>query len=131
MKENPSVWEAASLEQNRRWLLSYIYTMTGRMDLSEDITQEALIVAWKKRDQLKEGTGIGPWLRGIARNLVKQKAAKNSRLRFSNNALKVLEEQSAKLETYHVSGAEEELSNHVLVCLERLKKETRKSILPR
>lgn len=129
MNSRPSAWEAATLEQNRRWLLSYVYAVTGDMNVSEDIVQESLTIAWEKQDTLRAGTAIGPWLRGIARNVVKQKRALNRRIHFSDKAVEILEEQAAKLETFHLSDAEDTLICRVKECMKRLSREARRIFL--
>ncbi|MHC5082561.1 MAG: RNA polymerase sigma factor, partial [Planctomycetota bacterium] len=47
------------------------FSGTGRVDLSEDLAQEAFLRAWQKRDQLKDTDRFRPWLCSIARNLVR------------------------------------------------------------
>ena len=37
--------------------------------LAEDVAQEAFVTAWRDLDRLRDGTRVGPWLAGIARNL--------------------------------------------------------------
>jgi RNA polymerase sigma factor (sigma-70 family) len=37
--------------------------------LAEDVAQEAFVAAWRDLDRLRDGTRVGPWVAGIARNL--------------------------------------------------------------
>ena len=45
------------------------YSITGSIDQSEDLAQEAFIVAWQKLKTLKKPAALSGWLCGIARNL--------------------------------------------------------------
>ena len=37
--------------------------------LAEDVAQEAFVAAWRDLDRLRDGSRVGPWVAGIARNL--------------------------------------------------------------
>ena len=43
--------------------------MTGDPARAEELTQEALLVAWRRLPELQDPTRFGPWVYGIARNL--------------------------------------------------------------
>ena len=45
------------------------YGVTGDRGLSEDVTQETFVVAWRDRASLRDEAKLPQWLRGIARNL--------------------------------------------------------------
>lgn len=45
------------------------FGVTGDRALSEDIAQEAFVAAWQRASTLRDPAKVGPWLRGIARNL--------------------------------------------------------------
>ena len=48
---------------------SVAYSRTGDLQRSEDIAQQAFLIAWQKKDQLENPDRFGAWLRGIASNL--------------------------------------------------------------
>ena len=69
---NQDVWTWEALELNRRALLRYVLAATGNIAAAEDIVQDVLRIAYEKREMFVAGTNLGAWLRGIARNLLKQ-----------------------------------------------------------
>ena len=48
------------------------FSATARIDISEELAQEAFLSAWQNRLQLKESGKFRPWLCSIARNLVRK-----------------------------------------------------------
>lgn|GEM_PF-1194673 len=48
------------------------YAATGRRDLSEDLAQDAFLIAWKKLRGIRTPERVGGWLAGIARNLARK-----------------------------------------------------------
>ena len=58
----------------------------------DDVAQEAFIVAYNRLEEFDQGRDFGPWLRGIARNLVineRRKSARRKRI-LSDNLTDVL-----------------------------------------
>lgn len=47
------------------------YSVTGNLAQSEDLAQEAFIIAWKKLGALQKHESLSAWLCGIARNLAR------------------------------------------------------------
>ncbi len=47
------------------------YSVTGNLAQSEDLAQEAFIIAWKKLGALQKHESLAAWLCGIARNLAR------------------------------------------------------------
>ena len=45
------------------------YSRTGDLQRSEDIAQQAFLIAWQKQDELKNPERFAPWLRSITNNL--------------------------------------------------------------
>lgn len=62
--------EAFSALVRRYWLplCRWLYGMTGRLQIAEDLTQEAFVRAWSALPNLKEGQAFRVWLFRIARN---------------------------------------------------------------
>ena len=65
-------WELAELyEQHSAALWRHVVRLTGNTAVAEDIVQETLLRAWKKRSSLDaEPGGLRPWLFRVAHNLV-------------------------------------------------------------
>jgi RNA polymerase sigma factor (sigma-70 family) len=53
-----------------RPLLAYALRRTQRLEDAEEIVAETLLVAWRRRLDLPDGTAAIPWLYGVARRLV-------------------------------------------------------------
>lgn len=56
----------------RRPVLSFLYGMTGRRDLAEDLLQETVSRAFVLMPNLREESRFSTWLFGIARNVVRE-----------------------------------------------------------
>lgn len=65
-------WELAELyEQHSAALWRQVVRMTGDTAVAEDIVQETLLRAWRKRSSLDtDPAGLRPWLFRVAHNLV-------------------------------------------------------------
>ncbi len=55
------------------YLLRVVHRLTGRADLAEDLVQEVFLVAWKRRDELTDSSGIRTWLYRVAVNVVRHR----------------------------------------------------------
>ena len=60
-------------------LCALAYSACGNIPQSEDLAQETFIVAWRKLSDLKEPEKFKFWLFGIARNLIKNTARRQTR----------------------------------------------------
>lgn len=67
MKPQPSL--ESHLESDRVRLVRLCIRLTGDPHLAEDLAQEALLIGWQKRGQLRDEAKHAQWLNGIARNL--------------------------------------------------------------
>ncbi|MCR9116500.1 MAG: sigma-70 family RNA polymerase sigma factor [bacterium] len=65
-------------EQNQQ-LRSFVRMLGVAPDWVDDLAQEAFLVAWRERDSFDSQRDIGKWLRGIARNLVRNELRKDAR----------------------------------------------------
>ena len=50
-------------------LLSFIYNLTGNWSLTEDLTQEAFVKAFKEIDSVRDNSRLGVWLNRVAYNI--------------------------------------------------------------
>jgi RNA polymerase sigma-70 factor (ECF subfamily) len=57
---------AQRAEAFRRELRVHCYRLTGSFDEAEDLVQEAMLRAWRGRDQLEDGANLRGWLYKIA-----------------------------------------------------------------
>lgn len=56
-------------ERHHRLVSGFLYSMVGSYDLTEELTQETFIGAYKNIDSLRDETKLATWLCGIARNI--------------------------------------------------------------
>src|SRR3954467_15118194 len=59
---------AARMERPRRELQIHCYRMTGSFEEAEDLVQETLLRAWRRRDTLERDEWLRAWLYKIATN---------------------------------------------------------------
>jgi RNA polymerase sigma-70 factor (ECF subfamily) len=59
---------AARAERHRRELHVHCYRMLGSFDEAEDLVQDTLLRAWRRRDSLRDDAGLRAWLYKIATN---------------------------------------------------------------
>ncbi|MCA9197477.1 MAG: sigma-70 family RNA polymerase sigma factor [Planctomycetales bacterium] len=64
---------AEIVRRYQRLLCSVAYATTGSLEASEEVAQEAFIVAWKSLKDLREPDKLRSWLCGIVRNLAKNR----------------------------------------------------------
>ena len=57
----------ALFADKRAWLVGLCARLSGDRDAAEDLAQETLIVAWKRRDRLYDEQRLIPWLAGHKR----------------------------------------------------------------
>ena len=58
------------VERYQSLICAIAYNATGNLALSEDLSQEIFVTAWKHLADLHEPARFRPWLCGIARNLI-------------------------------------------------------------
>ncbi len=88
-------------------------------DDAEDLAQEVFIVAFRRLVEFDPGRPFGPWLRGIAHNLLR-----NHRRKYRPAVLGRLEDlralADAAIEAAHAEGGEERFLGAMEGCLEGL-----------
>ena len=70
---------ATLVQRYQNLVTSVAFANTGDLQRSEDIAQQAFLLAWQKQDELSDPDRFGGWIRGIANNL-----ARNDRRLKSN-----------------------------------------------
>jgi RNA polymerase sigma factor (sigma-70 family) len=55
----------ASLRKYARSMLQYADFVLHDLSAAEDAVQEAFVIAWQRRESLRESSAFGPWLRRI------------------------------------------------------------------
>ena len=65
-------WEKGVIEQNRQWLHAYLFAAVGDFHRAADLVQETFVIAFEKRHEFDADRHFGRWLRGIARNLLRE-----------------------------------------------------------
>ena len=123
LDEASTIWTKAVIEQNRRWLLAYLYAATGDSALAEDLVQETFVVAYRKREELSEVPIFGAWLRGVARNVLRRHREKcaHEPVLINIKMLDSFEEPAAALEAVHLDPGYESQRMAVLRrCVQKL-----------
>lgn len=69
---------AEFVDQYKNLVTSIAYSCIGDLPSSEDVAQEAFLVAWQSRHELSDPSKAVSWLSSIARNLAKQCVRKRS-----------------------------------------------------
>lgn len=108
--EADTLWTAAAIEQNHRWLLAFLFAACGNRSVAEDLVQETFAEAYRNRAAYRKTQPFGAWLRGIARNILKREAERNGRapVLLGEQAWDHAETTAAALEQRHVDPAYEE-----------------------
>ena len=81
------------VRQNEGMLITYIRALVPDAGLADDIFQDTMITAWKRFDDYDQSRPLGPWLRGIAANLIRNAGRKKAadRLVFSESIQEFIE----------------------------------------
>lgn len=67
-KSGNTIAFGALVQQYQNLVTSIAFSNTGDLQRSEDIAQQAFIIAWEKLEELKDPGKFVPWLRSIVRN---------------------------------------------------------------
>lgn len=73
-----------------RPLLAYALRRTQRPEDAEEIVADALLVAWRRRDDMPAGVDAVPWLYGVARRLIANQRRGQGRRRRLERSLEPL-----------------------------------------
>ena len=70
--ETTGLFERTLVEQNQGWLTAYVHAMVENPHAAEDIVQDVFMIAWRDRAKFDASRPLGAWLRGIAKNAVRE-----------------------------------------------------------
>lgn len=79
MKNTEQTLFIAFVRQYQAGLRAYIRSLGVNTASVDDMAQEAFLVAYKQMHKFDANEDFGYWLRGIARNLIRNELAKNAR----------------------------------------------------
>jgi len=102
------------------------YSATGDRAVSEEVAQEAFLVAWRKLPELDEPPAMPGWLCGIARNLARNPRRKLGRERPDQAGAEAAADARP---TPHDSAAQREAAQLVWRALEELPDEVREPLV--
>lgn len=69
------------IREHQAGLRSFIRSLGAEADWVDDIAQETFVVAWQRMDTFEQDRDFGKWVRGIARNILRNESRKQSRRR--------------------------------------------------
>ena len=115
----------------RPMLECYLKGITGESHLAEDLTQETFLVALKQIDRFEPGGNFGAWLRGIARNKVREhrRSAARRPLLVDSRIVEGMEQVFGLFDAPDASGsAWGERLEVVRACIGKLKSRLRSAV---
>jgi len=107
--------------QHEHMLMAYLMSLLGDHALAEDVAQQALVIAYRKINTLKDPASFPAWLRGIAR--LEGLAALRRRGReiaIAPDAIQELDEAYRRFELEYPTKSWEERFQLVQDCFEDL-----------
>lgn len=118
------------VEQHQQ-LRSFVRSLGVDPDWVDDIAQETFLVAWRERDSFEQQRDYGKWLRGIARNLIRNELRKQERhKRLLHQGLMKLLLSAAEAEPAPESWVASRIST-LRDCVEKLAPKSRKLVAGR
>ncbi len=131
-------WLEAVLSERAR-LVQLCARLTGKMDVAEDLAQEALLEAWRNLHTLRDPEHFSQWLSGIGRNVCLRwtRARSRERVRIiayrgdSENPMEDLEETLADAFDLEIELERKELADLLDRALALLPPETRTVLVER
>jgi RNA polymerase sigma-70 factor (ECF subfamily) len=99
----------------------FLRAQTRDAAVADDLLQETLLAAWHALDHFDPERAFGPWLRGIARNLVRNHRSRRVREQVvaSDAWADLLEEHCAALQRLRNDRLDEQLTQ-LRLCLDSL-----------
>ena len=120
------------VRENEGALIAYIRTFTRDAQIAEDLFQETMLIAWRKFDEFDSRGSLSVWLRGIAKNLIRNTWRKqsNDRLVFDESIANVAQNT---IEAVEMQGSDTWLERLSVLsyCISRLPARSRKLVKAR
>lgn len=109
------------VRENTDMLLVYLRSTVDDPSAIDDLFQETMIVAWKRIHDFDRSRPFGPWLRGIARNLVRAHYRKTSSSPVWNNS-EILDSIESRFQEFLTQRGRtiNEQTDDLLNCLKKL-----------
>ena len=122
---------AAFVAEHQASLRGFLRVVGVRQDSVDDLAQETFLVAFRELDSFRTDEDFGKWLRGIARNLVRNEMRKTARrCRIMDNEL--TDHMMAHLEPDRADTRFEAFDFRALRdCLEQLPEKSRQLVAGR
>ncbi len=94
-KEDAVVVFEILVRENQAMLITYLRAVLRDHSVVDDLFQETMLVVWQKLDEFDRSRPFGPWLRGIAANLVMAhfRKVKNDVMLLEEETLEYLSQQ--------------------------------------
>ena len=112
--------------------MAYIRTFIRDAQIAEDLFQETMLIAWRKFDEFDSGESLSAWLRGIAKNLIRNAWRKqsNDRLVFDESTADVAQNT---IEAVEMQGGDTWLERLSALsdCISRLPARSRELVTAR
>ena len=116
---------AALVEEHQASLRAFVRTLGVDPDWVDDLAQDAFVVAYRELEIFDENRNFGKWLRGIARNLVRNELRKAGRRCIMNedltrHLLSAKEQEPGMFDAVQVSALRD--------CMEELPRKSRELV---
>ena len=117
---------AGLVEEHQASLRVFVRSLGMEPDWVDDLAQDAFVLAYREMDSYDPERDFGKWLRGIARNLVRNELRKQGRHRrilhegLSQHLLEFSEQEEDQFEAGHVSALRD--------CVEQLPNKSRELV---
>ncbi len=117
------------VHENTGMLMTYLRASVARESFAEDLFQETMVVAWKRFEEFDRTRPFGPWLRGIAKNLIlaHYRARKKDMLLCSLDVLEHLDRRVEQIAQRPGDTWDEKIAR-LSDCLEHLPNEYREPL---
>ena len=117
---------AGLVEEHQASLRVFVRSLGVEPDWVDDIAQDAFVVAYREMDSYDPARDFGKWLRGIARNLVRNELRKQGRHRrimhegLSRHLMEFSEQEESRFDVSQISALRD--------CVERLPNRSRELV---
>lgn len=115
------------VKRHHKAVRAYLLVRLNNVHDSEDLAQEVFLTAYRQISRFDTTRQMGPWLRGIAFNLLRNFYSKKKAVAVGgNNELESIIQ--AEIEHHHKDNREAEHFSALMECVEELQKEDREMV---